>query len=227
MSILFTILLLLVIIGFPFLLRRLQISRFGYWLLGGYFILLIASVIAYTFIPTEEFVDEEELPAEMTNRIYLVHEILDQGVQLEEFEQYKKEEWEFPTATEESFSLESFSLYASPDYQFPVIIKRVEDQEAIHVDYYEVTPEIDVEPVYDEGEVTVYNHNGELTLEVLGYKLYRFNSMEKGFPFNQFEEEDHSWIYYDVFDDERMFYITIPADIELNVHPDTDVHWLN
>lgn len=223
MSLFFTILILLVIIGFPFLLRRLQLSRFGYWLLGGYFILLIASVVAYTFIPTEEFVDEEELPAEMTNRIYLVHEILDQGVPLEEFEQYKKKEWEFPVGTEESFS-----LYAGPDYQFPVIIKRVEDQEAIHVDYYEVTPEIDVEPVYDEGEVTVYNHNGELTLEVLGYKLYRFNSMEKGFPFNQFEEEeDHSWIYYDVFDDERMFYITIPADIELNVHPDTDVHWLN
>lgn len=222
MSFLFTILILLVIIGFPFLLKKLQLSRFGYWLLGGYLILLIASVIAYTFIPTEEFADEKE-PEDMTNRSHFVHELLDQGVPLEEFEQYKKEEWEFPTATEESYS-----LYADTDQYFPVIVERVENQEAIHVHYYEVIPVIDMEPVYDEGEVTVYNNSGELTIEVLGFKLYRLNRMEKGFPFNQFkEEEDHHSISHDVFEHEKMFYITIPADIELNVRPDTDVHWLN
>lgn len=220
--------LILTFVGLALLIGKLKLNRFGYWLFGGYIIILLAGVVAYYSIPTEQVIDENNL-TNHAEGVHLYYRIVEEGVPLIELEQYKKEEWEFDIVTNETVSLYNSAGF---NYYFPVIIERVEGQETVQITHYEVEPNLEIGIVEDySDQVDVSYSSGILTIEPPGERFYEFSQFEKGFPFNQFDEGGREdWFFSDVTDHlyfETVFYITIPADIELNTPSDLDVYRIN
>lgn len=221
------LLLILLIIGIAFVLSRMQLGRFGYWLLGGYVIFLLAGVIGYSFIPTDDVVDEGNLEDIANENVFLYQQVIDRGVSLEAFDEYKKIEWEFKPESSESVTLYNSAGY---HYHYPVIVKKVEGQDTIQVSLYEVEPDIELELVenYSDDARVYYTTSGVINIEPPGMRLYRFSQVSEEFPFNHFDNEiGPHWVYPDLFYHETVFYVTIPAHIELHASPDMEVYNLN
>ncbi|MCG5104914.1 hypothetical protein [Oceanobacillus alkalisoli] len=222
--ILFPFILLGIIVVFTFLLKKLQLDRFGYWLLGGYSILLVISMVAYSLIPAKDFVDETEFDE---NRVYLIHELTERRIPVEEFEPYKSKEWSFELSDREEVAIYDTS---SDDYYFPVVIERVEGQETIDITLYEVKPDNEPEPVKDDwNETTIHYDSGEITVNQMGKKLYRYAEVSKEpFPYTQFREGGSHFMHFDeVFYHENVLYIALPTDVQFNNESELDVNWLN
>ena len=212
-----------IIIGAMYFVSKIGLRiKLGYWLLGGYTIVLVGAVIVYAFIPTEDIPAESELSGEELIR----HQIADGGTQIESLEQYKTGEWSFDVENKNELN-----LFVQQEYHyFPVLIKEIPGQESINVSlYYDQPPFNLVTTIGDiDHIVQVSMENETLRVNPGLNSFYDFAHIAKEFPFTQFSDHGDMGHYIPhMYTGEFVLYIEKPEDLHLHIDADIDYEYID
>lgn len=207
-----------IIIVLYFALSKLKIKKLGYWLLGGYTILLLASVIIYQFIPqSERFSTGKE------NRIDLLHEVGYEGKSIQNYEQYKKKEWLIDLT-----GLEELSIYYGGDLnqQIPVLIEEKEEATSLVAEFYQIKPSLGIEATKDTGEtIDLQLKDKNLMILLPAPIYYEYIQVSKELPFTQLADSSSDSLFYlDSYQrGSSILYLKVPKGLELQF--DFDIHY--
>lgn len=197
---------------------KLKIKKLGYWLLGGYTILLLASVIIYQFIPqSERFNTSKE------NRIDLLHEVGYEGKSIQDYGQYKKKEWLIDLT-----GLEELSIYYGGDLNqhIPVLIEEKEEATSLEAEFYQIKPNLGTEATKDAGEtIDLQIKDKNLIILLPAPVYYEYIQISKELPFTQLADSSlDSLFYLDSYQrGSSILYLKVPKGLELQF--DFDIHY--
>ncbi|MHA6253344.1 hypothetical protein [Oceanobacillus sp. CAU 1775] len=211
---------LVIIVAFAAVASRLaykvNVGRKGYWLVGGYAIILIASVILYLFIPKDEFEAVEKLSND-DSRIDITHKVAYRDQPIDDFERFADKEWTFETPQTETIYLDMDSY----DYHIPVLIKEVEGSTSIDVTLYHVESQYKFEELRtpsEELELTYDKSTNRLWIITPGTRYFNYATVAKEFPFTQLSSRNaEEYVYYppDFFLEELVLYFEVPQGLNL------------
>ncbi|WP_339230141.1 hypothetical protein NSQ77_07925 [Oceanobacillus sp. FSL K6-2867] len=197
-------------------------AKRGYWMLLGYFLLLIISVGVYYFFPVSEVENVESKDNDM-NRDDL-YNVLYEGAPIESYQKYLETEWEFP--------YEKDTLYI--DYlgddmgTINVVVERY-DGNTIEAAFYQT-------PIYVNGEsvqeymnpIDLQLYSDQLVIELAESRELRFSSFAKEFPMQQFtKKNDKWWSGFEIEWGTQLLYLRIPNGIETSSNYDIYIEYLN
>ncbi|MFA1819324.1 hypothetical protein ACDX78_03800 [Virgibacillus oceani] len=214
----------LVILGVRWFSRR-KIAKKGYWMLGGYGIILLISVIIYYFIPVST---EETAGIQHPDHWDTFSSVISGADSVASIEEYLVEEWEFDYE-EDTLRIAS---QGENNYDSRIAVERTEN-ETIEAAFYR-TPlyfqgrevEIDSRPVYlqmtsDRLELIFPESTEEIS----------FASFSKEFPMQQFKDKEMGPFGYafgfGIKWSEQLIYLQIPEDMEISTGPEVHVEYLN
>lgn len=212
------IILFVIILSVFYLISRMKINNIAYALLGVYSFILVIAAVIYIFIPVEKMSNERELAGEEA-REDIVHHVVYQGQAIEDFAEYKVEEWEFHTDINDKIGLN----IEGTEHHIPVLIEKDSKMTNINATLYHVEPVVELESVFEMKEKTgIYLDNLNLIISPPSPKLYSYAIMEKEFPFTQFNnsEEEPPFYSLDIYTGEYVFYLKVPDSQEFIFGPD-------
>lgn len=208
----------LVMISIIGLLYKIKIKKLGYWLLGGYVVLLLCSVLIYSFLsidepPVEAKSEDEEV------EIDLLNELVYAGVPIDRYEQYKIEDWVFDVSALEQLIIN----VEDPDNNgIEIVIEMMDEGTRLEAGYYQINPTvIDMEAIIVNSAVLdLMMEIDTLNVKVPDPSYYEYTKVTKEFPFTQFENSDSQ---DDLFDNvrmgDRLIYLKVPENLELQIDP--------
>ncbi|RDW21265.1 hypothetical protein [Oceanobacillus chungangensis] len=220
----FIILLIIIVAVIVVVLRgfnRVNITRKGYWILGGYVIVLLLSVVIYYFIPGPK----EESQQAPTGRQDL-SEVLYGELPVESINEYFEEEWDF------SYDKDSIQIGYKGDLNnsVSIAVERT-DGNSIKAAFYQT-------PIYASGiELTEHIKPIDMQLSEDRFLInlpetvhLDFTSFRKEFPLLQFKDSpNEDWMG----DSERfhwgdqLLYLQIPREIEIKTEMDVYLEYVN
>lgn len=208
----YLIMLLLFAAGIFYLLAKIKVNKLGYWLLAGYTFVILCSIIVYTLLPVENLPAESELTGEDA-RADIMHKVAYRGLPIEDFEQYKIEEWEFEIPENERVNLS----VDSSEFYFPVMIEKVNDATNISAALYYAEPGFDFgSKLNSTTSVGIRSENGELIITPPGTQYFHYAQFSKEFPLTQLSgNRDKEHIGSSFYTGEYVLYLKIPANQDL------------
>ncbi|MBP2080030.1 hypothetical protein [Oceanobacillus polygoni] len=204
-------------------LSKLFTAKRGYWMLFGYFLLLIISVGVYYFSSVSEEENVESKYNDM-NRGDL-YNVLYEGAPIESYQQYLEKEWEFPYE-EDTLHID----YLGDDMNTINVAVERYDGNSIEAAFYQT-------PTYVNGEnvqeymtpIDLQLYSDQLVIELAELRELRFSSFAKEFPMQQFREgnDDWWWSGYGIEWGTQLLYLRIPNGIETSSNYDINIEYLN
>lgn len=221
--ILMYLILFIAVLSIFFIIAKIKIKKLGYWMLGGYMSILLIFFIVYLLIPVEELSDESDLTVEEMH-VDMMHKVAYRGLAIEEFDEYKINEWEFDVDSEESTRLDTNGDY----YNFPVVIEKVSDATNISAALYHVEPEVELEPISGGiNPVHIRIVNKDLMIELPGPSYYYYAQLSKEFPFTQFSDSEGDYFRPPIYTGEYLLYLKVPEQQELLIDPNINYEYLD
>lgn len=201
---------------------KLKFKKLGYWLLGGYTIILLASVIIYQFIPKSELFNDNK-----ANRIDMVHDVGYAGKPIQEYEQYKKKEWLIDLT-----GLEELNVYydGNIDQSITVLIETKEEATSLEAEFYQIQPNQAMGVTTDTGEtIDLKFKNGNLIILLPAPVHYEYIQISKDLPFTQLADSSFdNPFYHDSYQrGSRVLYLKVPVGLELQFDYDIFYEYIN
>ncbi|MFC4024846.1 hypothetical protein ACFOUV_13670 [Oceanobacillus longus] len=198
-------------------LNRQRFAKKGYWLLGGYVLLLLLSVGVYYLIPVPQ--EDSEGEPEDIHTAKLQGVIYD-GIPIESIRQYLDKEWEFPS-NQESIHI---GYQGNIDHSIQIAVERSGNTDSIEASFYQ-TPVYIMNTKITESlqPVNVEFFSGNLMVETPESMYLEFSTYAKEFPVKQFTGQLKDDWWDDVEISEQLLYLKVPENIEIS--SDSDV-WI-
>lgn len=210
--------------------RKFITSNQVYVILSGYFILLLVSLGIFIVSPyPESSVLSEKLDTENIPGMYsMYYDVTEEGIPIDEFEDYKESEWEF------EFSGETLQLQFSGDetYDLPIIIQRKglmdETLEVVVYSSPSSVGDIDLSSMIRPSEVRLLGGNvleinePSNSIDVVSFK--------QEFIFNQFSKdanEDEVFFGPRIEIGESLVYIRIPNGVQIDAVDYLEIEYIN
>lgn len=202
-----------------------NVVKRGYWMLGGYGVILIISVIIYYFIPVSA---EESQGIAHPGNLETFNEVISGADSVASIEGYLEEEWTF------SYDADTLQIQfqGENDYALRIAVARTEN-ETIDAAYYRT-------PLYFNGEavevssIPVNLRINDDRLDIISQENMEevnLSSFSKEFPMQQFNETETApfggGFGISVQWSEQLIYLQVPEDIEISTGASTHVEYLN
>lgn len=210
--------------------RKFITSNQVYVILSGYFILLLVSLGIFIVSPyPESSVLNEKLDTENIPGMYsMFYDVTEEGIPIDEFEDYKENEWEF------EFSGETLQLQFSGDetYDLPIIIQRKGlIDETVEVVVYSSPSSV--------GDIDLSSMIRPSEVRFLGGNMLEINepsnsidvvSFKQEFIFNQFSKdanEDGMFFGPRIEIGDSLVYIRIPNGVQIDAVDYLEIEYIN
>jgi hypothetical protein len=213
----------LVIFGVRWFSRR-KIAKRGFWMLGGYGVILLISVIIYYFIPVSA---EEMEGIQHPDDWEIFSSVISGAVSVASIEEYLVEEWEF----EYEENTLRIASQGENNYDSRIAVERTEN-EIIEAAFYRT-------PLYFEGR-EVENDSRPVYLQMTSDRLelifpesteeISFASFSKEFPMKQFNDTEMGPLGYafgfGIKWSEQLIYLQIPEDLDISTEPGVQLQYI-
>ncbi|GAB3800808.1 hypothetical protein [Virgibacillus kimchii] len=202
-----------------------SVARRGPWILGGYGVILLISVILYYFIPVST---EETRGVEHPGHMETFSNVISGEESVASMEGYLMEEWQFPYEEEtlriESIGDNSRNIRIAVEFTADDMIEAGYYRTPLYFDGSEL--ESDLIPVDLQLESDRLDVRAQETTEEINV-----SSFSKEFPMTQFDEDDNDSVGFsfglEIGWSEQLLYLQIPEDIEISTGSSVHLDYVN